>query len=717
MTPRWIAGLAACLVVAAAVLPAAGQGSPWRDELLWDVDTADVGGTSTSTATTSVTAQSAGPWGFDLSGMDRSVKPGDDFAAFAGGNWMKRTQIPPDRARYGAFDMLRELSERRVIALLEELSRDAATLPAEATPEAIDRVKLARLYASFLDKDEADRRDAAPIQPTLAAIRGIATLGDMTRFMGRAQGAMAGGDSLVRAAVNGDEKNPNFNTLYLAQGRLGLPDREYYLKPNYAAQKQRYQQYVEQMLGMVGWDDPKGGAQAIVDFETKLAEAHWTRAESRNRDKTYNPMTAAALADFAPGFDWQGYLDAAGVGQAAKVVVAQNTAMPKLAKVYAETPLATLRAWQAFNVADDAAPLLSQRFVDAHFEFHDAFLNGLAEPRSRQKRAAAFVEAAMGEAVGREYVAKYFPPEAKAKAEELVANIKTAMRGRIERLEWMSPETKSKALAKLDKFGVKIGYPQKWRDYSMLIVDRGDLFGNAQRARRFGYEYRVSKLAQRVDKLEWGMTPQTVNAYYNGTQNEIVFPAAILQPPFFDPNADAAINYGGIGAVIGHEITHGFDDQGRKSNGDGLLTDWWTREDAAKFEAQATRLGTQYEAFEFPQAPGSHIIGRMTMGENIADLGGVLLALDAYHLHLAGKPAPTLDGFTGDQRVFLGWAQVWRSLTRDAALKQQLATDPHSPGTVRAFAPLRNVDAWYEAFDVKPGDKNYVKPEERVRIW
>jgi len=295
--------------------------------------------------------------------------------------------------------------------------------------------------------------------------------------------------------------------------------------------------------------------------------------------------------------------------------------------------------------------------------------------------------------------------------------VKTAMRGRIERLEWMSPETKSKALAKLGKFNVKIGYPQKWRDYSMLIVDRGDLFGNAERARRFGYEYRVSKLGQRVDKLEWGMTPQTVNAYYNGTQNEIVFPAAILQPPFFDPSADAAINYGAIGGVIGHEITHGFDDQGRKSDGDGRLTDWWTKDDAAKFEAQATRLGAQYEAFEFPAAPDSHIIGRMTMGENIADLGGVLLALDAYHLHLAGKPAPTLDGFTGDQRVFLGWAQVWRSLTRDAALKQQLATDPHSPGSVRAFAPLRNVDAWYDVFDVKPGDKKYVQPEERVRIW
>jgi putative endopeptidase len=702
--------------VALAVVPAAARELPPDAELLWEVD-ADTGTAASITESSSVDARPAGPWGFDLAGMDRSVRPGDNFAEFAGGAWMKRTQIPPDRARYGAFDMLRELSERRVTGLLQDISRDNATLPAEATSEAIDRVKLAGLYASYLDQAEADRKDAGPILPTLASIRSITTPRDMTLFMGRSQGALAGGESLVRAFVNADQKNPDFNTLYLGQGRLGLPDREYYLKPTYAPQKERYRQYVEQMLAMAGWDDPKGSAAAILDFETKLAEAHWTRAESRDRDKTYNPMTPAAMADFAPGFDWQAYLDAGGVGQVAKFVVTQNTAMPKVAKLYAGTPLATLRAWQAFNVVDDAAPLLSARFVDAHFEFHDKFMSGLAEPRSRAKRAASFVESAMGEAVGREYVARYFPPDAKASAEELVANVKTAMRGRIDRLEWMSAETKSKALAKLGKFGVKIGYPQKWRDYSMLIVDRGDLFGNAERARRFAYEYRVSKLGQRVDKLEWGMTPQTVNAYYNGTQNEIVFPAAILQPPFFDPNADAAINYGAIGGVIGHEITHGFDDQGRKSDGDGVLTDWWTKEDAAKFEAQAGRLGAQYEAFEFPAASGSRIIGRMTMGENIADLGGVLLALDAYHLHLGNKAAPSLDGFTGDQRVFLGWAQVWRSLTRDAALKQQLATDPHSPGTIRAFAPLRNVDAWYDAFGVKPGDKNYLKPEERVRIW
>jgi putative endopeptidase len=693
---------------------ARGQGLPAGAKPLWTVDAvAPASGTDLK----SVEAKPMGPWGFDLSGMDRDVKPGDDFAEYANGAWMKRTQIPPDRSRYGAFDALRELSDLRVRTMLEEIRRDNATLPAEASTEAADRVKLAGLFASFLDEAEANHRDAAPIRPVLAAIKSIATPHDMAVFMGESEGSLAAGGSIANVGVAAEQKDPQYNTLYLRQAGIGLPDREYYLNPVYAKQKQRYQQYVEQMLGLIGWEDPAGSAQKILDFETKIAEAHWTRAENRNRDKTYNPMTIQALVELAPGFDWQAMLNAAGVGRASQVVVSQKTAMPKIAHVFSQTPIATLQAWQAFRVVDAAAPLLSSRFVDAHFDFHGKFMSGSPQQRDRVKRAATFCEAAMGEAVGREYVARYFPPEAKAKAEALVADIRAAMRSRIERVTWMSPETKARALAKMEKFGVKIGYPDRWRDYSMLIVDPDDLFGNATRAARFEYEYRISKLGRKVDKGEWGMTPQTVNAYYNSSMNEIVFPAAILQPPFFDPNADAAINYGGIGAVIGHEITHGFDDQGRKSDGDGVLTDWWTPDDAAKFEAQATRLGAQYEAFTFPAAPGSHINGKATMGENIADLGGILNAIDAYHLHLGGRPAPVLDGFTGDQRVFLGWAQVWRTLTRDAALKQQLATDPHSPGSIRAFAPLRNVDAWYQAFDIKPGDKLYLAPEDRVRIW
>ena len=714
MTPRSMRLTAAAAFFAfGAVTVSRAQDLPRDADVLW----ADAPAPPAAVEPTSVDAKAMGPWGFDTGGMDRSAKPGNDFAAFASGTWLKQTPIPADRARYGAFDMLRELSDLRVRKLLENIGKTAGTLPAEASPEAADRAKLAALFASYLNQAEADRRDATPIRPMLAEIRAIGTPRDMAIFMGRSHGSLATGGTIAGARVGADQKNPDFNTLYVGQGGLGLPDREYYLQPIYAKQKERYQQYVAQMLEMIGWDDPAGSAAAIVAFETKLAEAHWTRAENRNRDKTYNPMTIRALVEMAPGFEWQAMLDAAGVGQVGQIVVAQVTAMPKLAKIFEATPLPTLRAWQAFQVVDEAAPLLSARFVDAHFDFHGKFMTGLAQQRDRAKRAAAFCESAMGEAVGREYAAKYFPPDAKAKAEALVADVRDAMRGRIDRVEWMSPQTKAKALAKMSKFGVKIGYPDKWRDYSMLIVDPNDLFGNAARARRFQYEYRLAKLGQRVDKGEWGMTPQTVNAYYNSSQNEIVFPAAILQPPFFDPSADPAVNFGGIGAVIGHEITHGFDDQGRKSDGNGVLTDWWTPDDAAKFEAQAAKLGAQYEAFEFPNLPGSHIIGRMTMGENIADLGGILAALDAYHHSLGGKPAPTIDGFTGDQRVFLGWAQVWRSLSRDAALKQLLATDPHSPGQIRAFAPLRNVDAWYDAFDIKPGDKQYVPPEQRVRIW
>ncbi len=669
------------------------------------------------TTTTSIDTPHLGSWGFDLTGMDRSVKPGDDFVEYTVGNWKKRTEIPPDRSRYGAFDALGELSDLRVRILLEDLRRTATTLPSQASPEQSDRVKLAGLFSSFLNQAEADRKDAAPIQPRLAAIRAITTPRDLAILMGKFDETFAGGGTLFGIDIEQDEKNPGYYTLYLYQSGLGLPDREYYLDEIYASQKQRYQQYIAQMLEMIAWENPKESAEKIVDFETKIAAAHWTRGENRNRDKTYNRMTIPELIDMAPGFDWQAMLDASGVGQSAQIIVTQNTAMPKMAKIFADTPISTLQAWSAFKTADDAAPLLSTRFFDAHFDFHGRFMSGAPEPRSREKRAASFTERAMGEAVGREYVAKYFPPKAKAAAEELVANVKSAMRARIEHLAWMSAPTKEKALAKMSKFTVKIGYPPKWRDYSMLFVDPNDRFANADRAKHFEHAYWVAKLGQEVDRMRWDMTPQTVNAYYSSEMNEIVFPAAILQPPFFDASADPAVNYGGIGAVIGHEITHGFDDQGRKSNGDGMLTDWWTPDDSKRFEAEAKKLGVRYEAYAFPTVPGSHINAKATMGENIADLGGILNGLDAYHLSLHGQSAPILDGFTGDQRVFLGWAQAWRNLTRDAALKQQLATDPHSPGNIRAFAPLRNVDAWYDAFDIKPTDKLYLAPDQRVHIW
>jgi len=468
------------------------------------------------------------------------------------------------------------------------------------------------------------------------------------------------------------------------------------------------------MLALADWPDADAEAKAIVDLETQIAQASWTLAQDRDATKTYNPMTPAELAAAAPGFDWTAYLNAAGVGSAARVVVAENTAVPKIAAIFAQTPIKELQAWEAFGVVDSAAPFLSKPFVDAAFEFRNKTLSGQLEQRPRWKRAVSAVNRAMGEAVGRVYVAAYFPPEAKATMEALVANIRTSLVARIQRVTWMTDATKQRALQKLAQLTVKIGYPSKWRDYSALSID-ADLVGDVNRAAAFEWRRRLNHLGQPVDRTEWGMTPQTVNAYYNPTQNEIVFPAAILQPPFFDPAADMAVNYGGIGGVIGHEMTHGFDDEGRHFDGTGALADWWTPEDDAKFVAQTTRLGAQYSAVE-PIA-GTHIKGDQTMGENIADLGGLLLGLDAYHLSLAGQPAPVLNGLTGDQRVFLGWAQVWRGAIRPDALRQQLVSDPHSPETARVNQVVRNVDGWYAAWNIQPGDPLYIAPDQRVRIW
>ncbi|HET8797849.1 MAG TPA: M13-type metalloendopeptidase, partial [Thermoanaerobaculia bacterium] len=634
---------------------------------------------------------------------------GDDFFRFVNGKWAAATQIPPDQTRWGAFHLLRDLSEARVQAILERWAAD------KTLKGGTDEAKVAAFYRTFLDEAAAEKLDAKPIQPHLDAVKKAKDHAELAMLMARSGAGF--GRSLFGAAVFDDARNPEKYALYLSQGGTGLPDRDYYLRENFKAQKERYQQYVADMLRLAGWDEPEKAAAGVVAFETMIAEAHWTRAESRDRDKTYNPMTLAEIEKYAPGFPWAAFAKAAGIDKADRAIVRQNSAMPKLAKIYADAPLATLQAWQAFHIVDDAAPLLSKRFVDAEWEFRAKFLAGAQQQRPRWKRAVAASEGAMGEAIGRTYVAEYFPPESKAKMEKLVADLRAAMKIRIENLEWMGPETKAKALEKLSKFGVKIGYPVKWRDYSKLEVKEGDLAGNAERAAKFDWEYMVGRIGKKVDDDEWGMTPQTVNAYYSSSKNEIVFPAAILQPPFFDPSADPAVNYGAIGGVIGHEITHGFDDQGRKSDGDGVLRDWWAAEDAKKFEAQAARLGAQYESFKLPQAPGLSINPKLTMGENIGDLGGILLGLEAYRISLGGKPAPVLDGFTGEQRVFLGWGQVWRTLTRDETFRQLITTDSHSPGQVRAFAPLRNVDAWYEAFDVKEGDANYLKPEERVRIW
>jgi putative endopeptidase len=655
-----------------------------------------------------ITAARMGSWGVDTAGMDKSVKPGDDFFGYVSGNWAKNTPIPSDRSSYGAFAVLRDLSEARVRKLVEGYK---VGNPAKDG----DQAKVAALYRAFMDEAAIEKLGAKPLQPRIAAIRAAKNKNDVARLMGQSLGGF--GSSFFGAGVGDDAKNPDFYVLSLRQSGLGLGDRDLYLDAKFAPQRARYQQYVAQMLGLAGWPNAQKAAADIMALETQIAQAHWTRAESRNRDKTYNPMTQAELQAQAPGFPWAPFLQGAGVTKAEKAIVSQNTAFPRLAQIFANADLETLKAWQAFHTTDDAAPLLSKAFVDAEFEFRNKFMQGQPQQRERWKRGVAVAENALGEAIGRDYVGLYYTAESKRIMDEMVRNIRVAMKNRIEGLPWMSPATKVQALDKLANFGLKIGHPDKWRDYSALQIRNGDLFGNVERAARFEWDYNRNRIGNRVDEAEWGMTPQTVNAYYSPVKNEIVFPAAILQPPFFDPKADPAVNYGAIGGVIGHEISHGFDDQGRKSDGKGILRDWWTAEDAAKFEAQAAKLGAQYEAFDFPNVPGMRINGRVAMGENIGDLGGVTIALEAYRELMKGKEAPVIDGFTGEQRLFMGWAQVWRTLWRDEALRQQIVNGPHSPGQIRAFAPLRNIDAWYDAFNIKPGDKHYVKPEDRVRIW
>lgn len=666
---------------------------------------ANAGGTAD---TDSIAATRFGTWGVDTDGMNTDVRPGEDFFTYVSGKWAEETEIPSDKSMFGSFLGLRDLSEKRVHQLLESYP-----LADPATGD--DAAKLAALYQGYLDDKAVEALDAKPLQPYLDAIRAAKNKDAIARLMGQSNASL--GRSFFGSYVSDDQRNPDVYTLYFSQSGLGLGDREMYLGEKFAPQRERYVAYIAQLLELGDWADPKAHADAIMKMETDIAKAHWTRAESRDRDKTYNPVVLAELDTAAPGFPWQIYLTAAGVDYATDGVIRQDTALPKIAKLFADADLDTLQAWQAFHTIDNAAPMLSSRFADAEFEFRSKFLSGQPEQRARWKRAVSYTSSAMGEAIGRDYVELYFPADAKAKMDALVANVKAAMGARLDQLEWMSPATKTEAQAKLAGFGLKIGHPEEWRDYSDLEVASGDVLGNAVRSAQFEWDYRRERIGKPVDKAEWGMTPHTVNAYYSSVKNEIVFPAAILQPPFFDPDADPAVNYGGIGGVIGHEIIHGFDDQGRKSDGKGLLREWWTTEDAAKFEVQAAKLGAQYEAYEFPQLPGMHINSKVAMGENIGDLGGLTISLEAYRRSLGGKDAPVIDGFTGEQRFFMGWAQVWRTLWRDDALRQQLVNGTHSPGDIRAFAPLRNIDAWYDAFDVNEKDALWIAPEDRVRIW
>jgi putative endopeptidase len=646
-----------------------------------------------------------GGWGFDLAGADFAAKPGDDFFRYGGGTWYDHATIPPDRSSIGIFTALSITAEARIRDILEhgEQGVDASAR--------MDAAKIGAFYTAFMDEARAEALDSQPIAPFIQMVRAAATPEELVDLMGAGRRSFF--TSVFGTGIGPDDKAPDRYAVSISQGGLGL-NRDYYVTPRLADKKAAYLAYMTQLLGMIGWEAPDQSAAAVLAFETAIAEVSWTNAQRRDPDKTYNPTSVAALAETAP-FPWRRLLASGDLGGLDRVVLVENTAVPKIAAVYARTPLDTLKAWQAFHLADAAAPYLSKRFVAASFAFHSKTMSGIAEQPERWKRAVGAVNGAMGQAIGRVYVARYFSPEAKAQIDDLVGQLRIALKGRIERLGWMSPQTKLKALDKLARLNVKIAYPDKWRDYTALDVRPDDLIGDVQAGRKFAWLRQVKRLNSPVERDEWYMNPQTVNAYYDSNLNEMVFPAGILQPPFFDPAADPAVNYGSIGAVIGHEMTHGFDDEGRKYDGAGVLSDWWTEEDAKEFNERAAVLGRQFDTYE--PFPGVHVKGDLTMGENIADLGGALVALDAYHHSLGDKPAPVIDGLTGDQRFFLGYAQSWRQKQTEDSLRQQLVSNPHSPAQYRVNGVVRNIDAWYGAFDVKPGDTLYLAPEDRVRIW
>lgn len=647
--------------------------------------------------------------GVDRSGLDVKVRPQDDFFRYVNGGWLARTEIPSDRARYGSFVILSDKSE----AALREIIEAAAASTGAAAGS--NERKIGDLYASFMDEARANALGKKPIEGDLAR---IAAITDKPAFLlATARLGREGVEGLIGDFVSNDAKQSDRNILYLGQSGLSLPDEAYYHDPRHKAIRQKFTAHVERMLGLVGHDDPKAAAELILAIETDIAKNHWDRVKNRDRLLTYNKMNREELAKLAPAFDWPAWLKEAGAEGVAQVIVRQPSFFSGLSALFEKRPLADWKTWLTWQVVRDAAPLLSDDFVKEDFAFNEQTLAGTPELRPRWKRGVALVAREMGEAVGQIYVAKHFPPAAKERMKQLVANLTAAYHDDIQDLEWMSPDTRKKALDKLAKFNPKIGYPDVWRDYSQLAISRDDLVGNARNAARFELDWNMGKLSKPVDRKEWHMTPQTVNAYYNSTMNEIVFPAAILQPPFFDMNADDAVNYGAIGAVIGHEIGHGFDDQGSRSDGDGNLVNWWTDQDRTQFEKRTKALIAQYSAFEPVQLPGQKVNGALTIGENIGDLGGLTIAYKAWKRSLKGADAPVIDGLTGDQRFFMGWAQAWRLKSRDAAMARALATDPHSPAEFRCNGVLRNMPEFYAAFGVKEGDKLWLPEGERVRIW
>ena len=646
--------------------------------------------------------------GIDRRNFDTSVRPQDDFFRYVNGGWLARTEIPADHTSVGSFIDLRDEAERHVRAMIEDLARGMQA-PGSPTQQIGD------LYVSYMDEARSDSQGFSALKPELAKIDAVASRTELARRIGELAGFGVGGMSLD---VSPDPKQPTATTVAMGQSGITLlPDRDYYLKDDtkLADVRAKYVAYLETIYTLIGRPDPAGDAKAVMALETEVAKAQWPAADLRDPVKRYNKFTLQKLAAEMPGFDWNAWAAAQNLASIPEVIVGQPSFFTAYASLADTVPLPTWKAWLAAQLVSDEAPYLSRPFVDAHFEFFDRTMRGQQAPRPRAERAVTFVNAALGESVGRIYVDKYFPPQAKVRMQEMVTNLLEAYRQAISTVEWMTPETRTRALDKLSKFLPQIGYPETWRSYNGLTIKADDLAGNAMRVQRFEREYRNAKLGKPVDRTEWGMTPQTVNAYYSPLLNKIVFPAAILQPPFFQFDADDAVNYGAIGAVIGHEIGHGFDDQGRQFDGTGALHDWWQPLDDTEFRKRAQLLVEQYNAFT-PLA-GLHVNGQLTLGENIGDLAGLGIAYKAYQMSLGGKPAPVIDGFSGEQRLFLGFGQIWRTKMRDEQMRVQVMTNPHSPGEYRANGPVSNIDAFYDAFSVKPGDKMFRAPDQRVRIW
>lgn len=648
--------------------------------------------------------------GFDPQDLDANLRPQDDFFRYVNGKWLDNTEIPPEWSGYGIFQILFDRTEEQVKALIESAAAG------EVQASDIDTRQIGDLYTSFMNEQRIEEFGILPIEPELERIAAIESHDDLIAYFGKALAAGIGVP--LDFYIDADAADTDRTRVYIWQAGLGMPDRDYYLSENeqLAEVREKYTVHIERMFRLARWEGGAEAAAIIPAVETKIAEAHWTQVQNRDREKIYqNKYSIGAAVELSPGFDWSAFLESGGFGQPEEFIIAQTDYFAQLGNILRAIPLDDWKTYLRFRVLKAYAPYLIDAIVQEDFDFQRRTLRGQEQPRERWQRGVQLVNQALGELVGQLYVAEHFPPAAKDSVDKMITNLREAFRQSINSLEWMSDDTKLAAQDKLAQFTSKIGYPEKWKDYSSLDIDPGDLVGNVRRSNMHAHQREVDKLGKPVDRTEWGMTPQTVNAYYRPTMNEIVFPAAIMQPPFFDPDVDDAVNYGAIGSIIGHELSHGFDDQGRKFDGRGMLADWWTEADGIEYEKRSAGLVAQFDAYQ--PIPDQNINGELTLGENIADLAGLVVAYRAWKILQQDQKAPVIDGFTGDQRFFIGYAQAWRSKSREEAMRERLLSDPHSPPRYRVNGILPNMTEFYEAFDVREGDGMYLPAEDRVKIW